>query len=181
MAGVLTSNHPISLSESEREATSGMARRLLAVKMPLAFEMSSDADVKDLVLAGVFNTELFHWCSFGYKHITKLAGFKRVYPQPPRFVMDTAAILEGTLHGRIQEWVETNTTPQRAYDTGSSQALAKAALAEAFTLEPRVVAGLVTASGLVEKRSGSARVYMYEYPAEGRARCVQLKPRGEWL
>ncbi len=48
-------------------------------------------------------------------------------------------------------------------------------------LEARVVASLVTAAGLVEKRSGSARVYMYEYPAEGRARCVLFKPRGEWL
>ncbi len=56
MAGVLlTSNHTICLSESEREATNGMARRLLAMKMPVVFDIGSGTDVKDAVLARHFN------------------------------------------------------------------------------------------------------------------------------
>jgi len=181
MAGVvLTSNHPICISDAEREATSGTARRLVAIKMPRVFEISAGEDVKDAVLAGRFNAELFHWARLAYQHLRKLAGFKRVYPQPPRFLMDTTALLEGSLHSRIQEWLERNTEPQRTYDQGTTQKTVREALAEVFELDARAVGSLAAAAGLVEKRSGSARVYLYEYPSEPRARVVRLKERAEW-
>ncbi len=181
MAGVvLTSNYPICISEAEREATSGTARRLVAIKMPVVFEINAGEDIKDAVLAGRFNAELFHWSRMAYQHIRRLAGFKRVYPQPPRFVADTMALLEGSLHSRVQEWLERNTEPQRTYDQGTSQKIVREVLIEVFELDARAVSSVAAAAGLVEKRSGTARVYLYEYPSEPRARCVRLKPREDW-
>ena len=182
MAGVvLSSIHPINISDAEREPNSGTARRLLVVTLQKVFEIQLGADVKDAILAGDFNQELFHWCRVGYQHFVRLAGMKRVYPQPPRFLLDTAAVLSGCLRTRIQTWIEDNTLAQRTYDTGSSQPAVRLALAQALQLEPRTVASMMGPAGLVEKRCGTARVYLYEYPTEGRARCVKVKPSEEWV
>jgi hypothetical protein len=40
---------------------------------------------------------------------------------------------------------------------------------------------VLAAAGLKSKHSGTARVFLYEYPAEARSRAVALKPSGEWV
>jgi len=180
MAGVvLSSNHLICLSDGERDPNSGTARRLVVIRMPRVFPISAGRDVKDMVLAGEFNAELFHLFRIAYGHIKKLQGFKRVYPQPPRFYADTQSVLEGALHSRVQLWIETNTTNERGFARGSTQNSVRAAVAEAFELDMRTTSAVLTAAGLVEKRSGAYRIYQYEYQGESRNNIVRLKAEAD--
>jgi hypothetical protein len=176
----LTSNHPIQLAETEREPTSGTSRRLVVICMPRTWPVDGEIDVKDRIYKGEFNKQLFALCRFCYRHIKALGGRKRIAPMPPRFLADTKAALEGEVHRSVQIWIERNSIPAGSYATASSQKSVRAALQSNLEITGSMDA-ILAAAGLKSKRSGTARVFLYEYPAEARSRAIALKPEGEWV
>jgi hypothetical protein len=176
----LTSNHPIQLAEAERDPTIGTSRRLVVISMPRTLPVDSEVDVEDKIIKGEFNKQLFALCRVCYRHIKALGGRKRIAPMPPRFLADTKAALEGEMHRMVQIWIERNTTPATSYATASSQKTVRDALQSQLQITGSMDA-ILAAAGVKAKRSGTARVHLYDYPVESRLRPITLKPEGEWV
>jgi hypothetical protein len=177
MAGLfLSSNHIIRISDDERNADSGLARRLNVVRMPRVFP-DTDNDLKRRITAGEMNTEVFWLARQMFPHLRFLGSRKRLYPIPPRIRRETTDLLMGDFSRVVQLWVEENCEAVQVYrDATNISSVREAITASLFpSLTPKEAKARLAAAGLIEKVNGSVRVFVYAFPTEVRPKAVRLK------
>jgi hypothetical protein len=181
MCGVqMLSNHEMRVSQKQCK-DSGVKRRANVLKLNHVFAENVLKDVKDDIMAGLYNAELF-WLSRLFLNYLRRCpvGYTRIHPRPPRVIRETDDLFTGVKLDMLKDFIEDCTHPVKKYKDASQASVLKQHMAKALGLEynrHRVNPALdeqMEKSGISQTRFGSKKILLYHYPDCPRAMAVAL-------
>ena len=142
----------------------------------------ADKDIKDEINAWEYNHELFWLARKIYAYLKRgPVNATRIHPRPPRVQAETDMLISTVAEGRLRDYIESQTTPAKSYNDGTSMVTLKTAFAQVAGITydsgvpcPAMLA-LLTGNGVEVGLNGTRRVLCYKYPGETRLKTIKLK------
>jgi len=177
----LFSNHELAVVGKQMKDT-GIQRRLNCLRLQHVFPERGLRDIKEELATGKYNKELFFLARLLLKYLQRCpADSRRIHPRPPRVREETEALFNKSSARPMKDWVEDMCEPVAKYAMATDASKIKEKLAEAAGIaysahraNPDLEAAM-TRDDIVEARTGSKRVIVYQFPGETRARACRVR------